>query len=206
MTSLVHKFAKTGLLAAGLLGASAVASEAKCWVKDDATGKTSMREFSGNSAQKIWPYCKKFINVEREKKQILNGTFGMDCHGSVSCNIRGRIVNGRIVQDELSMDGKTVIINTPTTNRNTVRTEVEQPRKKTVTESYAKTHTRATTQTNTGLKVETGTKVVTSHKPTVTIRQDSGWSHFDALVADCERYSRTGWFARAETAKPSCKR
>ncbi len=96
---------KTGISAA-VTGAAmlfAGAAHADCSVTDyDKKGflglgnKTHSREFAGKSVTKIWnDYCKPYIEKTIAKENIQNGQFGMHCTGSLSCDIKGSIVNGQ---------------------------------------------------------------------------------------------------------------
>lgn len=80
----------------------ASAASADCSVSDsDKKGffgdKTYSRTFAGNSVTKIWKdYCQPFIAKTIAKEGIQNGKFGMHCTGSLSCDIKGEIVNGKV--------------------------------------------------------------------------------------------------------------
>ncbi len=197
MNNLMKRFAQTVAVAGGTLMASAMAAQADCSIKDNDTGKRYSRVFEGQSPQNIWErYCKKFLQNNIAKEGIRNGEFSMRCWGSVRCEINGRLEDGRLVIDTLDYGKGNV--------QSRVDVPVSRPRKHVeervvVTPKINKTFTQET-------RVETGVRTHKTQEHKSRVRVDSGWSHFDALVADCEKYGRTSWFARAETATPACKK
>ncbi len=191
MNNLIKRFAKVAAVAGGMLAGSAAVASAECYVKDhDKRGlfgaTTHQRTFSGNSALNIWNrYCMPYIQREIQENGIRNGEFGMNCHGSISCHIRGRLVNGRLVVDELSTDGKT-------SQRRETETVVT-PRRRVETETVVTTRRQ--------VEAEVVVRPSTTVRRSGGIYSDPNWNVFTRMVEECEAYH-----SGTRRAKPTCSR
>ncbi len=198
MTMTLKDFAKVSTIAAGALLGSAVAAQADCFVTNsDKRGFLSSeqrhtRTFAGDSARTIWErYCKPFIQRTMQSEGIRNGRFGMHCTGRLSCNIEGRIENGRVVTSRLNfgVEGEDRI-----ERRSSIVVQPEVRRERQI-QTETRVEPRVRVETRRDVDVESTTR---THR---SISNDPGWAAFDRMVADCERSKRGEVVV---TRRPTC--